>query len=334
MLSIIVPLYNREDLISQTIESVSRQTADAWELIVVDDGSDDRGPEIVRGIAASDQRVRLLDRKCSAKGAPICRNIGLKNALGEYCMFLDSDDLLSPDCVQRRLSFAQLCPKSDFLVFPTGLFDLKPGDRLDQWYSQPGHVLHAFLETPVWHTSSPLWRKASLLKLGGFREGLLSWQDWELHVRALSKGLQFNWAGGDPDTFVRRGHMGRISKRSEVKPEHLFQRRELFSEIVRMLQDDNQWDDRCSKLMVRKYLILAIQLNRIREESAALEVLDEMAALLTLPLGELQWIRRYYEFEINAFYRGSLIGRVLRPFVKRIHWLKLGERVIPRARRR
>ncbi len=89
--SIIIPLYNCENFIRETIESVVTQTYHHLEIIVVDDGSTDRGPEIVRTLAASDPRINLISQANSGRPGTT-RNRGLECATGEYVSYLDSDD--------------------------------------------------------------------------------------------------------------------------------------------------------------------------------------------------------------------------------------------------
>ena len=94
LVSVIIPLFNREDIVIETIQSVASQSYDVLEIIVVDDCSDDRGPERVREFADKDDRVSLLAGGAGHCGAPVCRNTGYEQSTGEFVIFLDSDDLL------------------------------------------------------------------------------------------------------------------------------------------------------------------------------------------------------------------------------------------------
>ena len=110
--SIITPLYNKGRYVTETVESVLAQTMNAWEMIVVENGSTDNGPEIVRRF--SDQRIRLMISPKQGPGA--ARNVGLVQATGEWILFLDADDLLAPDFVDERLALLKDHPRSDLLV--------------------------------------------------------------------------------------------------------------------------------------------------------------------------------------------------------------------------
>ncbi|MDB0061197.1 FkbM family methyltransferase [bacterium] len=90
MTSIIIPSFNRADLISETLDSVLNQTYRYWECIIVDDGSTDFSSEIISKYLELDNRFKYLERpKDRLKGPSACRNIGLQNAKGEYVIFLD-----------------------------------------------------------------------------------------------------------------------------------------------------------------------------------------------------------------------------------------------------
>lgn len=110
--SIIVPLYNKEAYIQQTILSVMAQIYTNWELLVVDNGSVDRGADIVRQI--QDDRVHLL--KSPTKGPGVARNLGLTQARGEWILFLDADDLIEPEYLSGQLQCAEQNPQADIVV--------------------------------------------------------------------------------------------------------------------------------------------------------------------------------------------------------------------------
>lgn len=108
MISIVIPLYNAEKFIVQCLDSIRRQTFDDFEVIVVDDVSIDRSVEIVESIATTfDGRLRLIKRKKNFGGSAVPRNIGLNLARGKYIMFIDNDDLIMPDTLERLHSIAE-----------------------------------------------------------------------------------------------------------------------------------------------------------------------------------------------------------------------------------
>lgn len=103
IVSIITPLYNSERFVGKTIESVLAQTYPHWEMIIVNDGSKDKGPDIVRQYAAKDKRIKLLEQRNG--GCASARNHGIREAHGRYYAFLDSDDYWDPTFLEEQIRF-------------------------------------------------------------------------------------------------------------------------------------------------------------------------------------------------------------------------------------
>jgi len=95
LISIIVPIYNTESYLRKCIDSILSQTYKNIELILVDDGSDDKCPEICDEYAKKDKRVIVIHQDNA--GVSVARNVGLDNAKGEYIGFVDCDDWIEPD---------------------------------------------------------------------------------------------------------------------------------------------------------------------------------------------------------------------------------------------
>lgn len=99
MVSIIVPTFNRELYIEECIRSVIAQTYTDWELLIIDDGSDDSTIEICTKMAEGEKRMRIFN--CEHHGVSFARNTGLKESEGDFVFFLDSDDLIHPSLLSR-----------------------------------------------------------------------------------------------------------------------------------------------------------------------------------------------------------------------------------------
>ena len=93
-ISIIIPIYNVENYLSQCLDSVVNQTLNDIEILCINDGSTDKSLEILKKYAIKDSRIKIIDK--INEGAAVARNIGINNATGDYIMFLDSDDMLTP----------------------------------------------------------------------------------------------------------------------------------------------------------------------------------------------------------------------------------------------
>lgn len=113
LISIIVPVYKVEDFIDTCIQSILNQTYTTWELILVDDGSPDRCPQICDDYATKDQRIKVIHKENG--GLSSARNVGLDNMTGEYVTFLDSDDFFHPQyleillktCIENQADISQ-----------------------------------------------------------------------------------------------------------------------------------------------------------------------------------------------------------------------------------
>lgn len=98
-----MPCYNSGTYIRQAINSVRGQTYQDWELLVVDDGSTDNSADIIKGMEQTDGRIKYLKTNAPSGSPIVPRNIGVKNALGRYIAFLDSDDAWLPNKLERQM---------------------------------------------------------------------------------------------------------------------------------------------------------------------------------------------------------------------------------------
>lgn len=104
LVSVIMPCYNMENYISETIASVQRQTYPHWELLIVDDASNDRTAEIIQNLCQQDHRIAFFV-KHNHSGIADTRNQCLKTAKGHFLAFLDADDLWHPEKLEQQLQF-------------------------------------------------------------------------------------------------------------------------------------------------------------------------------------------------------------------------------------
>jgi glycosyltransferase involved in cell wall biosynthesis len=142
--SVIVPTYNRADTIRRAIESVKAQTFDDWELIVVDDGSDDDTASIIEGLAPRMTVIRQENR-----GFGEARNAGIHASSGKYLAFLDSDDEFLPHHLELGIAFLEGFPDETFVSaelledFGGGRFVNHYRAETSEWYPQKAHRLRS-----------------------------------------------------------------------------------------------------------------------------------------------------------------------------------------------
>jgi glycosyltransferase involved in cell wall biosynthesis len=117
LVSLIIPNFNKANYLAETLNSILAQSYPIWEAIIVDDGSTDQSREIIKSIVDKDVRFKVFYLEKQLHGGASCRNFGIQNALGEYLMFFDSDDVLLPNCLNNRVAFMNQNPNIDFAVF-------------------------------------------------------------------------------------------------------------------------------------------------------------------------------------------------------------------------
>lgn len=213
-ISVIIPNYNREKLIGESLNSLLSQTYAHWEAIVVDDGSGDNSVAIIEDFAEKDARIKLLQRDRKPKGAAACRNIGIEKATGKHIIFLDSDDLLKPFALKQRANVIKNNPNYDYWIFQTVNFEETPENEKETWnnLSEVDNLTRFFKLDSVWHTSGPVW-KAETLKNLKFDEKLKCWQDVDFHLQALLKKLKYKtFFDISADVLYRRHSVGSISQ--------------------------------------------------------------------------------------------------------------------------
>ena len=131
MISVIMPLYNNEKYVIEAIQSVINQTYKDWELIIINDASTDNSKEIVQRFLHKqlDSRIKFIDLE-NNKGVSFTRNLGIKEAKGEYISFLDSDDLWDKEFL--KLSYLKL--KENYKFVYTNFYYLYENNKNFELY--------------------------------------------------------------------------------------------------------------------------------------------------------------------------------------------------------
>ncbi len=114
MISIVMPVFNAEEYLKKSIESILRQTYPAWELIIIDNGSEDDSYRICQEYAKNEERILVL-HQYQNKGVSAARNLGVEKATGNYITFLDADDWVAPDYLEQLIQTAK-STQADMLV--------------------------------------------------------------------------------------------------------------------------------------------------------------------------------------------------------------------------
>ena len=181
LISVIIPVYNGEKTIRETIESVLSQTFTDFELIVINDGSQDATLQIVERI--QDARLKVFSYPNS--GQATSRNRGIARACGEYISFIDADDLWTPDKLEAQLRALQDNPQAAVAYSWTKCIDeLGQFSRRGSHISATGDVYGKLLLIDfIENGSNPLIRRQALIKVGSFDESLPAAEDWDMWLR-------------------------------------------------------------------------------------------------------------------------------------------------------
>ncbi len=177
--TVYLPTRNRADRVGAAIESVLAQSMRDLELIVVDDGSSDSTPQVLREFAGHDARVRLLTNPTPG-GAPAARNRAIAEARGEYITGIDDDDMMRPS----RLS-ALLAGYSDDYAFVCSAFDVLGEHGLRTCNAKRAEILLDDLLHGNCVGNQVLTRTARVRAVGGFDPALVASQDYDLWTRLV-----------------------------------------------------------------------------------------------------------------------------------------------------
>lgn len=201
--SIIIPVYNRADLVSRTLNSVLQQTHRPLQLVLVDNGSTDNSLVVLNQFkidhAAPDFDVVVASEP--THGACAARNCGFAKASAPWVMFFDSDDTMDKHLVERYVAKIKSCDGNlDMVVTRRCLIDengkkaVKPYFKSDVFAN---HILHSFLAT-----QSYIVRRDFFAKAGGWNTNLPVWNDWEMAFRLLLQRPRMAYLKGKPMVFV------------------------------------------------------------------------------------------------------------------------------------
>ena len=182
-ISIIVPTYNGLEHLKKLINSVIVQSYTNWELIIVDDFSQDNTISELKELQSD--KVKIFERSSKVKGACSCRNEGLIKSEGELIIFLDSDDLLMPWCLEQRMKFFKT---GDFDFIVTNGILINPNSQKYFWNckNEFQNLDRFFMLDSPWSTTGPTFRKSWLIENSIIWDLKLNiWQDVDFHISIL-----------------------------------------------------------------------------------------------------------------------------------------------------
>ena len=271
LISIVIPLYNKESSILKTIQSVINQTYTDYELIVVNDGSTDNGTKIVENYP--DTRINLINKEnggvCSA------RNRGIQEAKGEYIALLDADDLWDvkyleeqvkmmndfPDAAMWSINYAETRNGKIVRRVPTGLPDGYRG-YVEHYFEMPERVSDLF------HPSSTIVKKEVFDKVGLFDERIKYAEDSDLwfRINAVYKTAFYDRYMVSYQLDAENRAMNKRRNLRYFLPYFVDKYRD---PIFKQNQIFYRWINRWSAVHIRRYYFSPYELDRQEAKEAA-----------------------------------------------------------------
>lgn len=230
MISVVIPMHNREHIVSETINSVLAQTYSNFEVIIVNDGSTDDSLNVVK-TNFKDPRIRVIDQE--NQGVSVARNRGVKESKFDYIAFLDADDAWKPEFLATIVDAIEKEPDAGIYGTSSLHVDYVSGDYVDGTVSKLKNKIakvNCFRHIHLLpHTSAITVKKSSLYKidenLDVFPVGMLMHQDWALFFRlALIEDVVYI---GKPLGIRYNNVKGQVTGLS------LQQRKHIFPSIIR-----------------------------------------------------------------------------------------------------
>ena len=320
LVSILIPAYNAEQWIADTIKSALGQTWPRKEIIVVDDGSTDQTVSVARQFDSAKVAVVTQENQ----GAPAARNKAFKLSQGDYIQWLDADDLLSPDKIAKQMDVAEQCEDQRILVSSGwGYFRYRPSKA-------------KFLPTPLWCDLSPIewvlrkWegnhhmQTATWLTGRELTEAAGPWDlrlmvndDGEYFCRVLlaSRGVRFV-----PDAKVfyritdssRLSYMGRSNKKMEARVLSM----QLEIGYLRALEDNDRIRAACLNYLQTWFI------HFYRERTDLVRQLERLATTLGGRLEaprlswKYSWIQKLFGWDVAN--RTRIYYNQCKPYVLRL----------------
>lgn len=245
--SVVIPLYNKEHYIVDTINSVLKQTFQDYELIVVNDGSKDNSYEVAKTVKSD--KINLIHQE--NQGVSVARNTGVENSKGEYIAFLDADDCWYPNYLETINSLIDRFPESDIFVASYRIVMGNEKYHFSAHLNDEAVLLPSYWVTfknaydTVW-TSATVIRKEAIIKAGMFTPGEKIGQDLDLWARVARSNPLVAYS---PEVCVDYNRDAEENARTRIKIAHP----KAFLKVLTEEMELDRWTDEDKKWMESKY---------------------------------------------------------------------------------
>lgn len=205
LVSVVIPTFNRSWILGEAIQSVLDQTYQPLEIIVVDDGSTDKTPELLQTFG---QAIKVISQ--TNKGVSAARNVGIKRSRGDLIALLDSDDMWTPDKIGRQVAFFN--EHKDAMICQTQEIWIRNGKRVNpknKHAKRGGMIFEPSLKLCLVSPSAVMMRREMFELKGYFDEELPACEDYDLWLR-ISSTVPIHLMD-NACTIKRGGHADQLS---------------------------------------------------------------------------------------------------------------------------
>lgn len=306
-ITVLLPVYNGEQFIAEAVNSILKQTYTNFELLIMDDGSTDQTPKILKELARYDSRIRL--HRSKNRGLIATLNKGLTLSFTELIARMDADDCALPERLALQKAYMDAHPQ--IAVCGTGIKMYESGRVVIPRYGAPFDVLCLF-GSPMAHPTV-MYRRSVILKMGGYAEHMLAAEDYDLWCRLASAGYGID---NLPQPLLRyREHpqLTRIQyRRQSSRTTHAIWERQLnalgFSPLYPNLDAHAYCASPCEDILLRqqaarKWLKKLCQANRLRAVYAQGQLERECSRIvasfpppLRLFTAPAIWVKRFLRY--------------------------------------
>lgn len=314
LVSIIIPNYNSEKFIRETILSVKNQTYKNWECIFVDDDSNDNSFKIIKKETADDLRFKLFERpEKLKKGGNTCRNYGFEKAQGVFINWFDSDDVMHQNFIKKKIECFIKQDSIDFVVSGGDFVN----EKLKFIKKMPVYATdNLYKEYFFWRikivTNSVMFKKSFLNVNSLFNLNLTKGQEFELFTRLFYNNINYKII--NESLFSYRSHPNSISSKNiNYIPENKFSETfSIFQNLKRNLDTDVEITQSCYRLLITMYRTslcnndiknvnyIEENLNKLNVSNKKL-ILKLLGTIKVMPLmfKKSAWNKLVYRIKIN-----------------------------------
>jgi glycosyltransferase involved in cell wall biosynthesis len=279
LISIVLPTYNGEKYIRQSIQSVIDQTYTNWELIIVDDASTDSTPAIIEGFAKSDQRIRSV-RHMTNRKLPAALNNGFARANGEFLTWTSDDNVYKPPALSTMVHFLQVHPDIGIVYSDFSLIDRNGNLKNSRRVKPPAQLLIGSVIGACF-----LYRRDVMETIGGYDPESFYAEDYDFWLRASN---HFIFAPIHTDLYSYRVHESRLARDKD----------KIFQSTLRVKEKNIpkiKWADR--QLMAIAYMHMANSANQLSNLHAALRY--SLLAFFLSPTGAIKYLFKRTQISVK-----------------------------------